>query len=187
MRWLLVGALLAETLPVRQRLQGGRRLGRRLVTGRLGGVDVGVLRCGVGPRRALAHTREALEAFEAEAVVSFGTAGSLVDHLGVGAVVCTAGWDGVRRARCTTVRRGVFDPSRRAELAAQGFEVVEMEAAAVEEAAGPRAFYGLKVISDLASVPPTRFGFALHAWRICSDRLAPTLEKLVVEETSGRG
>ena len=192
MKGLLVGALRAETLPVRRRL-GLAGLGR-LVMGGWHGHELALLRCGVGPLRAEARTREALKGFDADLVVSFGTCGSLVDDLELGTVVELAS---VRRrgreprllreegVHCVTVDRGVFDPKERAKLAAQGCQVCEMEAHAVMTAAGDRRFLGLKVVSDFASAPPSRLGFGLHAWQLSAGALAPILEDLLRDETKG--
>jgi nucleoside phosphorylase len=198
-RWLLVGALLAETLPLRRRMTALEPLSRRLWRGRLAGVEVALLRCGVGPRAASRRTLDALQRVDADAVMSFGTCGSLVDEVGVGevrALSSTRLGDGPARASfvpqglpgatCVTVRRGVFDVEERSRLASAGAQLVEMEAAAVRQAAGGRGFVGLKVVSDLASAPPSRLGFALHAWRICRHALTPAVEKVLVDETDVR-
>ena len=194
-----MGALLAETLPVRRRMTEVRSLSRRLWQGRIAGVEVSLLRCGVGPRAASRRTLRALQTVPADAVMSFGTCGSLVDHIGVGqvrALSTTQLGDGAARA-CfvppsvdaavgVTVTRGVFDPLERARLARAGAQLVEMEAAAVHQAAGGRGIVGLKVVSDLASAPPNRLGFALHAWRLCRHALTPALEKVLADETDVR-
>ncbi len=190
MKILLVGALHAETLPVRRRL--GLVGARRLATGDWLGLQIALLRCGVGPARAERRTREALKRFDADLVLSFGTCGSLVDELGLGTVVELAsvrarGGEprrlGERGVHCVTVKRGVFDPRERAELAALGCQVCEMEAHAVMMAAGDRRFRGLKVVSDFASAPPSRLGFGLHAWRLSAAVLAPALEDFLEDET----
>ena len=109
-RWLLVGALEAETSPIVARLQGatpaapagwdhvatwGSAKGEirqpvEFLSGDLDGVPVSVLTVGVGPANAERYTRHALEAMHPEVpvgVVSFGTCGSLVDSLRAGDVV----------------------------------------------------------------------------------------------------
>ena len=109
-RWLLVGALEAETSPIVARLQGAApaapagwdhvatwgsangdiRQPVEFISGDLDGVPVIVLTVGVGPANAEHYTRRALEAMHPETpvgVVSFGTCGSLVDSLRVGDVV----------------------------------------------------------------------------------------------------
>lgn len=188
MRVLLVGALALETLPVCRRL--GLPPRRRLSRGPWRGLELGVLRCGVGPDRARRRSEEALRGFDADLVVSFGTCGSLVGHevgsvLRIGSVREGEGppqtvGEGVAGV---TVRRGVFDPVERDRLAGQGSEVVEMEAYAVWQAAAGRPFAALKVVSDRASSPPKLLAFALGAWRICSHALAPAIEDLVILET----
>jgi nucleoside phosphorylase len=110
-RWLLVGALEAETSPIISRLQnptpaatsagwdhvatwgsanGEIRQPVEFISGSLDGVPVSVLVVGVGPANAERYTRYALEAMHPEipaGVVSFGTCGSLVDSLQAGDVV----------------------------------------------------------------------------------------------------
>jgi hypothetical protein len=108
-RWLLVGALEAETAPIIARLDAPRpaavgwdhvavwematgtiRQPCDFVSGELDGVAVSVLTVGVGPANAELFTRRALEAMQPEGpvgVVSFGTCGALVDSLQAGDVV----------------------------------------------------------------------------------------------------
>lgn len=110
-RWLLVGALEAETSPIVARIQNptpavlaggwdhvatwGSAVGEMrqpvgFISGSLDGVAVSVLTVGVGPANAERYTRYALEAMHPEipaGVVSFGTCGSLVDSLQTGDVV----------------------------------------------------------------------------------------------------
>jgi hypothetical protein len=107
-RWLLVGALEAETSPIVARLSspqpqpswdhvakwgsadGGIEQAVSFVSGEMDGVAVSVLTVGVGPANAELYTRQALEAMLPETpvgVVSFGTCGSLVDSLQAGDVV----------------------------------------------------------------------------------------------------
>ena len=206
-RWLLVGALGVETLPVLRRLRGARARGARLVTGRLGGAEVAVLTCGVGPIRAERRTAEALAGFPAEAVVSLGTCGALVDELPIGSLV-TAGAlfreetpagrlraaPGIREVGLTTVSEVVWSTARRSRLATLGAAVCEMEAAGVARAAQGRAVYAVKVVSDQAggapdpalaspsAVTPAAVAlFKLRALRLSERTLAPALERLVRE------
>ena len=86
-RWLLVGALAAETGPVVRRLAAPRPMGTRLMQGRLAGTEVGVLTVGVGPDKAYRRTVAALKRWRPDRVVSFGTCGALVDDLSIGDVV----------------------------------------------------------------------------------------------------
>ena len=109
-RWLLVGALEAETSPIIARLRspapavaaewehvavwgsanGDIHQAVTFVSGELDGVAVSVLTVGVGPANAERYTRHALEAMLPElpsGVISFGTCGSLVNSLQAGDVV----------------------------------------------------------------------------------------------------
>ncbi len=166
-RWLLVGAMGPEVLPILWRLERPRPLDRRLVLGRLAGLEVGILRCGVGPAKAERRTRRALEAWEADRVLSLGTCGALHDDLAIGRVVTADRlFEDARPCRelqpleghavrgCTTVTRPVEHPDVRRRLAVAGAGICDMEAAAVARAAGPRAFAVLKVVSDLAGAEP---------------------------------
>ncbi len=166
MQWLLVGALGAETLPLVAALQATRPLGRRLVLGRLGGAEVGVLTCGVGPRKAESRTRDQLQRLKPTlGVVSLGTCGALVDRLEIGAVVGVRSvrdesgepveidvLPGLTPARLITVREAVWTSERRHALAARGEEICEMEAHAVMAAATDAGlpFHAVKVVSDHA-------------------------------------
>ena len=195
---LIVGALGAETLPLIKALQGPRPLSRRVVAGTLAGTAVAVLTCGVGPVKAAARTEAALKTYSATAVISVGTCGGLIDALSVGAVVTAARlyeertpcpaplpWPDTTPATVITVSEAVFSASRRSALAAQGGTVCEMEAAAVQRAAGSLPFYTLKVVSDRAGGgpddPPDRPGpldiarFQATALRLSAARLLPAL------------
>lgn len=187
-RWLLAGALAAETLPVIQRVRRPRLLHRHLVEGRIGDVQVAVLRCGVGPDKAERRTREAVASWKPTHVVSFGTCGSLVDRLGVGSVVAGAPLGDLPVARCVTVRRAVATLSERTRLAEQGFDVCEMEASGVRLAAGDRPFHLVKVVSDLAGGggmdlskpgPLQVLRFKALAARLVDERLAPELVRVL--------
>ncbi len=199
---LIVGALRAETLPILQAL-AHRRRHRGLWAGHLGGPPLLVTTCGVGPRRAAAHTRAVLAQHRPRAVLSVGTCGALVDGLRVGDIVHDAhGWatlEGLRPARIHTVDRAVWSPARRAALAAAGHEVVEMEAAAVRTAAEAAGlpFGALKVVSDRAGAggraPDGRPGpldiarFQLRALRLSRRRLVPVLAGLQGPLSPGAG
>ncbi len=198
MRVLLVGALRAETLPLLAWLERPSPRGRRLVVGRRGALDLGVLQCGVGPERAEARTRAALAQWPAEVVISLGTCGALRDGLSVGALVSA---DSVAleggaprpvaplaeglRAPLLTVRTPVFEPARRAALAGAA-AACEMEAAGVLAAAGGARFHALKVVSDLAGgdddagPAPWKLDlvrFQALALRLSQARLAPALAR----------
>lgn len=209
-RWLLAGALPAETLPLLRRLQSPRLLGHRLVAGRLAGREVAILTTGVGPRHAARRTAAALERWEADRLLSLGTCGALIEGLPDGTVVTGAllGEEGgARRAAAplpglpavaiATVSRVVTERDRRARLAAAGFSVCEMEAFSVAGAARGRPVHALKVVSDQAGAEarPTFGGspfpsparlvrFQLHAYHLVETRLVPALLRVVVEPVS---
>ena len=159
-----VAALVAESSPIVRRLQSPRPLSHRLVSGTLAGCEVAVLTCGVGPSKAFERTTAALARWPADGVLSFGTCGALVDAFGVGSVVTAETllaeqdpcapplpWPAAARVCLTTVDRPVFEASWRDELAGIGAQACEMEAAAVQRAAGSRVFATLKVVSDMAA------------------------------------
>lgn len=203
-RWLLVGALGVETLPVVRRLSRARPRSPRLVVGGWGGDEVGVLTVGVGPDKARRRTRAALDRFTPDALVSFGTCGALVDGIPVasmwgGATLRADGrpvadldvLPGFAPACVTTVARPCWTAAERARLAAAGATLVEMEAASVfaarEEAAPQAAFFVAKVVSDLAGGDPDDLGgegappvsakarFLTRAARLMDQHLAPGL------------
>jgi len=161
-RWLLAGALAAETLPVVRRLDRTRVESPRLAFGELGGEHVAVLTCGVGPRKAAERVRTALNDWPATHLISFGTCGALADDLPVGSVVSACAlrigdrWEtvdvvpGARAVSLVTVDEAVATTSRRAELFALGAQVCEMEARAVRSVDAGLPFYALKVVSDRA-------------------------------------
>jgi len=162
-RWLIAGALVSETAPLIARLAQKRATGRAVIGRGPGGRELVVLTIGVGPDKAARRVREALARWSCDRVLSVGTCGSLRDDLPIGAVITARGvmeatgssepvspLVGVREAMITTVRRAVTTPELRAELAAAGAGVCEMEAAAVLAAAGDIPFGALKVVSDLA-------------------------------------
>lgn len=209
MDWLLVGALGVETLPLVAALEGKALRSRRLVSGRMGGVEVGVLTCGVGPERAASRTAAALDlARPRRGLISLGSCGALVDELPVGAVVAVAavreeggaaeavealpGWPAVD---LVTVAEAVWTPGRRAALAAAGSAVCEMEAAAVRGLAREAGlqFRALKVVSDQAGggPPDKALGrvqernplvigrFLARAGRLCRDALLPAVQAAI--------
>lgn len=210
-RVLLVGAMLAETLPLSGLLRAPRPAGRRLVEGDLGPARVAVLTTGVGPRRAQARTAGALAAWRPDLVVNLGTCGALVDTLEVGAVLHAdrlldeAGERGPVRplgqpaGAIVTVRRGVWDPQTRAALAARGALTCEMEAAAVFTAcaAAGLPLSVVKVVSDHAGgapdgvLPPThgRPGplaiarFTARAFGLVRRRLVPLVPEMIAAGT----
>lgn len=173
-RWLLVGALGAETMPVGRKLTAPRPRSRRFIVGRAraapGSTEVGVLTCGVGPEKAARRTEAVLRDWPADVVISFGTAGALSDELARGDLITAdrlyAGVAPIRRlsplpglpaVALSTVRKAVWTRERRDILAQAGAQACEMEAAgvwdAVHHSTAPDQtvrFAVLKVISDLA-------------------------------------
>ena len=196
-RALLVVALPGEGWPLIRRMAGRRWLGRRLVLGRLGGMPVAVLCCGIGRESARTRTVEALRIVAPGRVLSLGTCGALVDDLPVGSAVqaramldCENAPDllplGLREVVLATVPRVVARPADRAAWAARGAEVCEMEAAGVAEAAGDLPFAAVKVVSDLAGAKRSRLAgwpravrlgaFQVLAARLVRRSLVPVLE-----------
>ncbi len=195
MRVLLVGALRAETVALLGLLGRPRRAGPRLLVGRRGRRELGLLTCGVGPRRARDRTAAALGIWPADVVISVGTCGALSDGPAPGDVftadrlapeggeaVAVSPLGGLPRAAVVTVSAPVWDPGRRAALAAGGWELCEMEAAAVAAAAGAARFHAIKVVSDRAGAEGTPLRrrdllrFQLRAARLVARHLAPALE-----------
>lgn len=203
-RWLLVGALGVETLPLILRMHRRSVLTPRVVTGQLGGREVAVATVGVGPRQALSRGREAVQRFQPDAVLSLGTCGALVDALDVGAVVAASSvrleggpargvtrLQGLPAVGVVTVSRAVHEPTHRSRLQGVGDSVCEMEAVSVLQAADGRPFAALKVVSDMAGAsvsdligppdPLRQARFARLAQRLVRDRLLPELLRLLRE------
>lgn len=203
--WLLVGALREEVHPIVAALKDRRHHDRRTVLGTLGGQSVAVVRCGVGPVKALSMTRRSVQTLSPARVLSFGTCGSLDPSLSVGTVV-TAGrlcrdhgrWWTVEAAQgwpavgIATVDAPVWDAAGAQPLLKHGARVCEMEAAAVLEASGNTPMQALKVVSDLVGVsPPPRIlpGGAPHprdmlrfrrlAARLSGEFLLPAMTQLL--------
>ncbi|MCP4809410.1 MAG: hypothetical protein GY913_18525 [Proteobacteria bacterium] len=204
-RWLLAGALAAETLPLIQRVRRVRMLSHRLIEGELGGEQVAVLRVGVGPDKAERRTREAVQRWRPSHVVSFGTCGAISDDLPVGSVVGAASvrisesvspadvLPGLRGVNLITVRRAVASASWRDELAAQGVHVCEMEASGVRAASRGLEFHAVKVVSDLAGGggldlsdpgPLAVMRFKALAALLVGEHLAPELERALSDYAS---
>ena len=197
-RWLLAGALAAETLPVVRRLDHSRVISRRLVAGTLGGEHVAVLTCGVGPDKAGQRGRETLQEWKATHLVSFGTCGALADDLPVRSVVSACAirvqerWEtldvvpSAKPVSLITVRSPVSTAQRRQELFALGAQVCEMEALAIRGLDAGLPFYALKVVSDLAGGdadeplasrnPLNVLRFQALAAKLVDSELAPALE-----------
>ena len=206
-RWLLVGALWAEVSPVATRLRDRRWLGSRLVVGTLAGVPVAVLRAGVGPDAASARTAQGLARWPADRVLSFGTCGAISDQLALGDVItgqtvatergprlALSALQGVPTVTIASVRAVVCTEARRSALAEAGFEICEMECAAVHQAAAGRPVYALKVVSDragadadpalpLSGIPsPTRLlRSQVRAMALVQRRLLPALERCLLQ------
>lgn len=198
-RILLAGALASEVRPFIRRLRGRRTLSDRLVTGRVGEFQVGVVRVGVGRERAEARTRQALQVWDADWVISLGTCGALVDDLWMGQMVTgrhLLGGDPstlrvmpvVRPVNLVTVDDVVDTQAARDQWAAGGAQVCDMEAVGVQAASGRRIFSVAKVVSDHAGrhrdpvfagrfLPrATRLAiFQVRATALCEARLAPYL------------
>jgi nucleoside phosphorylase len=187
----------SECAPVACALRRRRIRKRFLLVGTWHDRPVGLLLLGVGQRHAQDRVRAALACWDAARVVSFGTCGALVDDLSVGDVVTATAFSGqefpiapvpgVRQVRLASVHRVVASAERRSALAAEGADVVEMEAAGVALGAGSRAFHALKVVSDEAGVRPDpvfrwsgrylrRVMFEQRALRLVASKLLPVLD-----------
>lgn len=216
-RWLLVGAMGVETLPLLRRLERGRPLTRRLVVGRVGPHEVGVLTVGVGPAKARRRTLAGLARWTPDRVVSIGTCGALVDGLPIGAVRAVdalmddhaplarlAPLGALPAATLATVDRAVWTPLERERLARFGAHLVDMEAAAVwralQEARPGLPVHAVKVVSDLAGGAPDpavsdpgRPGpaaiarFKARAARLVEQALAPALWALLADGLTPAG
>ncbi len=162
-RILLVGALAVETAPLIRKTGATRIIAPRTLIGRWAGRDVAVTTCGVGPAAAFRTTSAALQIFPADRVLSIGTAGALVDGLSRGDVrtadrVLAGGsplaelepLPGLLATTIASVAKPVWRADRRSLLAEAGAELVEMELAAVFQAAEGRPVHAIKVVSDAA-------------------------------------
>jgi nucleoside phosphorylase len=205
-RWLIVGAMGVETAPLLACLSGSRVLTRRTLVGQLDGQEVAITTCGVGPDAAKKATAASLTAFHADAVISVGTAGALVDTLARGSVhsigrVFYRGalvdelqpLGGLPATSVCTVAEGVWTSERRNRLAALGAELVEMELAAVLEAARAHSptlpVHGIKVVSDAAggeedavvrAARPDRIArFKIRALGLATTKLTPAIRAAI--------
>ena len=212
MKWLIVGALRVEVSPLLWRLHGVETQSGRFQHGRHPQnpmVQVGVLRCGVGPQKAYDRTKQALATWAPDAIISIGTCGALEDALQIGDIRTGTSLfeDQVpapsltplphsQTATITTVHRACWTPERRQELRQTGADLVEMEAAAVARAGrdfNPSiTIHALKVVSDQAGgTPDTVFRsngvptplhmmrFKFRALKLCHHRLVPALLPLL--------
>lgn len=205
-RWLIVGAMGVETAPLLARLTRGRVLTPRTLVGTLDGQEVAITTCGVGPDAARKATAASLLAFPADAVISIGTAGALVDSLargsvhGIGRVFYQGALVDVLRplgglpaAAVCTVSKPVWTSERRDRLAESGAQLVEMELAAVLEAARAHSpslpVHGIKVVSDAAggetdevarAARPDRIArFKIRALGLATTQLAPAVRAAI--------
>ena len=214
MRWLVVGALRVEVSPLLWRLRDVETLSPRFQHGQHPQhptVQVGVLRCGVGPQKAYDQTVQALSTWAPDAIVSMGTCGALHDALQIGDIRTARSlfedqvpvpnmtpFPHSKVASVTTVDRPCWTPERRHELRQTGADLVEMEAAAVARAGrdcNPSIpVHALKVVSDQAGgSPDTVFRsngiptplhimrFKFRALKLCHHRLVPALLPLLTE------
>lgn len=163
-----MGALNAETLPVRRRLTDTRPVMPGIIEGELAGLRVAVATIGVGPARAHQNTAAAIAEWRPDRVLNFGTCGALVDTLSVGDLCCVTEVlrEGPKHrcdtvasliplvvgipTRLVTVDRPVHEPPRRAALAGNGAQICDMEGTAIAVAADELPFSALKVVSDAA-------------------------------------
>ena len=212
MRWLIVGALRVEVTPLLWRLQHVETQNARFQHGQHPdepSIQVGVLRCGVGPQKAYERTSQALSSWTPDAIVSIGTCGALHDALKIGDIRTgtnifedqvpadtLAPLPHSKTATITTVARPCWTPERRQELRQTGADLVEMEVAAVAKAGRDfnRAIpvHALKVVSDQAGgAPDTVFRsnglptplhvmrFKFRALKLSHHRLVPALLPLL--------
>ena len=198
-RWLLVGAMASEVLPVLKAMGNVSVVNRRFVTGTLFGLQVGLLRCGVGPVRAERRTRATLTIWSADSVLSFGTCGALADSINVGetyVVSALVGYSGPLiigtspTATLITVQEPVFTATRRRLLQSEA-SICDMEAMAVQRAAGEVPFGAIKVVSDLAgegddprTSPASMLRFQMRATRLVNSSLLPRLLTLLCSRES---
>ena len=163
---LIVGALLAEVLPVLRILTDTTILHHRLVLGRWQDYSVYVLRCGVGPKASFHRTQKTLTMINVERIISIGTCGALTDTVAIGDVFTSAILhceDGrhieveplkmVDSLPLITVSQPVFTPQRRQHFQATA-ALCEMESFFVALAAENIPTQALKVISDHAGRDP---------------------------------
>ena len=213
MRWLIIGALEVEIRPLLWQLKNVQTIGPNLKQGLHPddpNTEVAVLRCGIGPTKAGVRSTTALPLINPDAVVSIGTCGALIDSLSIGDICSIRSTQRDVGPPETIPTLGIFSPralttvvapcwtaSKRAELAASGAEVVEMEAAAVRDAVrdfNPKLqTYVLKVVSDQAGAQPDPVvgagtlkrplqiaRFKYRALQLSRNKLVPALLPLLV-------
>ena len=199
---LIVGALLAEVVPLFNCLDHPLPLNHRLMRGTINGQEILVLRCGVGVQKAYKYTLQTLQRFSINRVISVGTCGALSNDLRIGDV-CTvnqihneagnsiriSALDNFIQKRLITVSTVVSTEAKRKELS-QIADICEMEAYGVWKAAQGIPFYCLKVVSDQAgkgadpvldaSTPKSQqvARFMLRAGLLCHRHLQPAVIKI---------
>lgn len=150
-RVLLLAPMTSELRPL-VRISRSRRAdheGFRSFTGRVGDLDVVIVRLGVGPAVARAVTGRALSAFPADHVIVSGIAGGLDPDLRVGSVVVpesvvdlASGEKFRSHPLRGIVPKGtvgvadhlITDTARLSKLVAEGIVALEMESSGVAEA-----------------------------------------------------
>jgi adenosylhomocysteine nucleosidase len=150
-RVLLLAPMTSELRPL-VRISRSRRADRdglRSFTGRVGDLDVVMVRLGVGPVMARAVTTRALSAFPVDHVIVSGIAGGLDPDLGVGSVVVPESVvdlasgerfrshplpDIVSEGTVGVSDRLITDTGRLSKLQAEGIVALEMESSGVAEA-----------------------------------------------------
>ena len=150
-RVLVLAPMTSELRPL-VRISRSRRADRdgfRSFTGRVGDLDVVMVRLGVGPVVARAVTTRALSAFPVDHVIVSGIAGGLDPDLGVGSVVVPESVvdlasgerfrshplkDIVRKGTVGVADHLITDTVRLSKLQAEGIVALEMESSGVAEA-----------------------------------------------------
>ena len=200
---LLVGALLAEVLPLLQQLENSSIIDHRLVLGEWNSHPIAVLRCSVGPDPAFRNTKRALEKLEVGRIISIGTCGALSDDLQIGDL-CTASTiqnesgqkvdipplQGLVANRLITVSKPVLHPENRSRLQPNA-DICEMEAFSVWKAARGIPMHTLKVVSDHAGRDPDPVmstslikahriaQFMLRAGKLSREYLVPEINRIL--------
>ena len=159
---LIVGALLAEVVPLLKMVHKPVPINHRLIRGTILGQPIFILRSGVGTRRAFEHTSTVIRQCSPARILSVGTCGALADHLNIGDV-CTSellcnekqenaliqAIPDITVERLITVESVVASVERR-QICAVKADICDMEAFGVWKAAGSIPFHTVKVVSDHA-------------------------------------
>ena len=203
---LIVGALLAEVVPLFNCIEHPLPINHRLIQGTVGRHTVLILRSGVGMQKAYKHTKQTLQKFSINRVISVGTCGALSNNLEIGDVcsvnhilneegtsIRISALDEFIQTRLITVNSIVSTENRRKELS-QIADICEMEAYGVWKAAQGIPFYCLKVVSDHAgkgndpvlntTSPKAQqvARFMLRAGLLCHRHLQPALTNFINSE-----